>query len=262
MKTTLYSKIITLFPDKWHIIKLSRPEKETGNQSDSHHMWFLCLLYHHQRGALLYLVHHPHTNTKHTQLQPLTAPPALPQSHLTLQLWPQPSLAQRQAKCMLMRARPMLEPHSFWEEMAFNNGGPRGDFAQSSAPLWKIHSIHRCACALLLSCSLFHQKKKIKRRENGLRIHLWPSRPCIYAGGRRTFGECRELWFFFITPLVNVDIVKLHLALPPCLSLLLCLRLCWDKCPRKHANCTTCISNRWYPLGLWAQKYFKEEYNR
>lgn len=61
---------------------------------------------------------------------------------------------QRQAKCMLMRARPMVEPQSFWEEMAFNNGGPRGDFAKSSAPLWKTHLIHCCACALLLSCSL------------------------------------------------------------------------------------------------------------
>lgn len=49
----------------------------------------------------------------------------------------------------------MVEPHSFWEEMAFNNGGPRGDFAQSSAPLWKTHLIHCCACALLLSCSFF-----------------------------------------------------------------------------------------------------------
>lgn len=101
------------------------------------------------------------------------------------------------------------------------------------------------------------KKKENKKERNGLRMHLWPSRPCIYAGGWRTFGECRELWFFFITPLVNVYIAKLHLALPPCLSLLLCLCLCWDKCPRKHANCTTCISNRWYPLGLWAQNTSK-----
>lgn len=37
------------------------------------------------------------------------------------------------------------------------------------------------------------KKKENKKERNGLRMHLWPSRPCIYAGGWRTFGECREL---------------------------------------------------------------------
>lgn len=92
---------------------------------------------------------HTHART-HTSITP-TTPAAAPAGS-----------TQRQAKCMLMRARPMVEPHSFWEEMAFNNGSPRGDFAQSSAPLWKMHSIHCCVCSLLFSCfSPLMKKKKI-----------------------------------------------------------------------------------------------------
>lgn len=132
---------------------------------------------------------------------------------------------QRQAKCMLMRARPMVEPHSFWEEMAFNNGGPRGDFAKSSAPLWKTHLIHCCACVLLLSCSLssFFCDACTGR--------LSPVYLCWWT---EEFWGCRELWFFFMTPLLNLYVVKLlHVV---CLSLLLWLCLCWDKCPHKHVK--------------------------
>lgn len=194
---------------------------------------------------------HTHTENTHNYSHSPPPPPVPPHPPAVA-----PAVsAQRQAKCMLMRARPMVEPHSFWEEMAFNNGGPRGDFAQSSAPLLK-NTFNSLLC-LYTPSLLFSLPSKKKERENGLRIHLWPSRPCIYAGGRRSFGERRELWFFFITPLVNLFIVKLHLALPPCLSLLLCLCLCWDKCPQKNANCTVCISNRWYPLGPWAQNTSK-----
>lgn len=126
-------------------------------------MWFLCLLYHHQWGALVYLVYHPHACTKHTITATHRHPPVRPHPPAVALA---PASAQRQAKCMLMRARPMVEPHSFWEEMTFNNGGPRGDFAQSSAPLWKIHSVHCCACTLLLSCSLFNQKKEREQPQN------------------------------------------------------------------------------------------------
>lgn len=128
---------------------------------------------------------HTHTNTYtrvHTHTHTLTSftptPPAAAPAGST----------QRQAKCMLMRARPMVEPHSFWEEMAFNNGGPRGDFAQSSAPLWKMHSIHCCVCSLFLLFFPLDEKKKKTFPE----YICVPSSSClcIYAGGRRmSFGD-------------------------------------------------------------------------
>lgn len=84
----------------------------------------------------------------------------------------------------------MAEPHSFREEMAFNNGGPRGDFAQSSAPTLK-NAFNSPLCLLLsLSFSFyffssFHKKKKIK---NTFREYICvPSSAGVWRGNRSFF---------------------------------------------------------------------------
>lgn len=163
---------------------------------------------------------------------------------------------QRQAKCMLMRARPMVEPHSFWEEMAFNNGGPRGDFAQSSAPLWKMHSIHCCICSLFFSC-FFPLRWEEKKKKNSRNIFVSPLPPLasvfmLGGGGLGFWGVVIYLyrnirnkntnkWVWIVFKLYRLTFLLPFVAL---------LLFCWDKCPQKHVNCTICISNRWYPVGL------------
>ena len=158
-------------------------------QSDSYLSFYSLPICSHLWAALLHLPYYPnthtHTNThKHTHTNT-----HMPHTHTHSQsctltsFTPTPPAAapagstQRQAKCMLMRARPMVEPHSFWEEMAFNNGGPRGDFAQSSAPLWKMHSIHCCVCSLFLSYFFFplnEKKEKRKRKKHSRDIFASP----------------------------------------------------------------------------------------
>lgn len=191
MKTMLYPKTITHFSDKLHIIILSRPKKNRKSVRLSPHVVSLLTV----PPSMLYFISCIiHTHTENTQLQPLTANPPVPPHPPAVA----PAVsAQRQAKCMLMRARPMVEPHSFWEEMAFNNGGPRGDFAQSSAPLWKIHSIHCCACTLLLSCSLFHQKKGERERSQNTFVVLSPLYLCW--GTEELWGTQRALIFLYYT---------------------------------------------------------------
>lgn len=194
-------------------------------------------------------MYHPHIHKTHT----ITAtqhhpPPPIPPHPPAVA----PAVsAQRQAKCMLMRARPMVEPHSFWEEMAFNNGGPQGDFAQSSAPLWKTHLIHCCACALLLSCSFFSIREQAPEKTLAsvfMRVD----------GG--VLGMQRAPSFLYYT-ISELDIAKLHLAFPLCLSLLFCLCLCWDKCPQKYVKLDYMHFKQMISSGSPGPKYFKDEMN-
>lgn len=38
------------------------------------------------------------------------------------------------------------------------------------------------------------------------------------------------------------------------------LLFCWGRCPQQHVNCTICISNRWYPMGLGSKNTSKRRW--
>lgn len=190
----LYPNTIPLFPDKLHITILSKPKKNRKSVRLSPHVVSLLTVPPSMRCFTLSCVLSTHIHKTHTITASHRHPPVPPHPPAVA-----PAVsAQRQAKCMLMRARPMVEPHSFWEEMAFNNGGPRGDFAQSSAPLWKIHSVHLlCLHTPSLLFSLLSTKKKERERSQNTFVALSPLYLCW--GTEELWGKQRALIFFYYT---------------------------------------------------------------